>query len=313
MPSRAAVERARAQSTPTDDDDEGVDWSKVCKDCNYWQVIAKKNPKHRKFPLATLACLTACLVVYFNVEEHGIWYCGDISYCGDGGPWYAPLGAMFSHINENHLSTNMVMLVVLGWFFEFTEGHACFLCVAIGGALTGSILHGIQKPRSRVRGFSGADYAIMWAQVSILLLNWKEMPLRWLRLLVCIGMLGADIAMYYSTREQGGMSFESHLYGAIGGVCVAFCFGHNILWRRWEVSLVWIGFGGYVALCVIGFLGQQYAAAALASILILPLLVRAVLITRRICVLRDVDGDGKTEDWATEVDGALGRDDEVKA
>ena len=38
------------------------------------------------------------------------------------------------------------------------------------------------KSVSGVRGFSGALYSLMWAQLALLALNWKEMPYRLARL-----------------------------------------------------------------------------------------------------------------------------------
>jgi hypothetical protein len=188
---------------------------------------------------------------------------------------------MFSHNSEAHLWTNLTMLIILGWLLEFTEGPLFLLGVAIGGGLTGTALHGAFKSAS-VLGFSGADYAIMWAQLSLLALNWREMPLRWCRLLVCVCLLLGDV-IAYATSRQFGTSYESHLFGAFGGIFLALCFGHNVHWLRWEVGLVWLGAVGYSTLVIIGLAGEQYAAAGLASPLVPMLLVRAVRVTRRVC------------------------------
>ena len=245
--------------------------------CTYWKIIITKNPKHRRAPATTAVVAFICLAVYYLHPEHGVAYTP-----GPGGDWYSAPYAAVSHTSSNHLWMNVVMLLILGWFLEFTEGHLLMSCVVWGGSLIGTALHGAVKPGVRVRGLSGADYAVMWSQLSLLALNWSEMPLRWGRLFACVLLLAADVVVYHVDRPVG-VSYESHLFGALAGVCISLCFGHNVIWRRWEVALVWLGLVGYVVLCVVGAACEQPAASGLAALLAPALLVRAVLISRRLC------------------------------
>ena len=243
----------------------------------YWHDILA-NPRARRPPLVTISYLVTCIAVFYLVPGHGLAYDP-----GPDGPWYGALAAMCSHVNEEHLWTNGVMLILLGWFLEFTEGFRHTASVIYGGGLLGAALHGALKPDRRVRGASGAIYGVMWSQLSLLALNWKEMPLRWARLIVCITLLVFDVAVYWFER-RANLSYESHLFGAAAGVCVALVLGKNVKLRRRELTFIWAGVGGYAALVTVGYVQMQFAASLLASALLPVLVLRAAVTTRRALV-----------------------------
>ena len=54
-------------------------------------------------------------------------------------------------------------------------------------------MHGVAKPTVLVRGASGVIYGVMWSQLSLLTLNWNEMPGAAGRLLMCVLLLVADV------------------------------------------------------------------------------------------------------------------------
>ena len=260
------------------DEAEEIDVNWVYKNCSYWVYILAKNPKHRRFPIMTSICFLTCVIVFFGADG-GTWF-------GRDSEWYSSIVAMVSHVNQEHLWSNMVMLVLLGYFFEFTEGILVLLCVLWGGGLVGFALHGIAKPNVRVRGASGAIYGVMWAQFSLLALNWREMPARWVRLIICLLLLTSDVAIYWFWRRPG-ISYSSHCFGALGGLAVSLVFGQNVKLRKWEVSLVWFGVALYATLVVIGLAGAEEAgghplyASAFAAALMPALVIRAALTTQR--------------------------------
>ena len=153
-------------------------------------------------------------------------------------------------------------------------------CVGWGSGLLGSALHGAIKPGRNVRGASGAIYGVMAAQLGLLLNNWTEMPARWVRLFICVLMTGCDVGIWWFDRRKG-LSYESHLFGALAGVCVAAVLGKNVRLRRHELLFIWSGFGGYVSMVVAGIICEQYFAASLASVIIPVLLFRAGYETRK--------------------------------
>ena len=137
---------------------------------NYWHKILA-NPRSRRPPLSTLATITAMIIVHFTVGPFSPW----MSYTPDG-PWYCVISAMFSHVSDSHLWMNVLMLGFLGTFLEFTEGSRHVASVIAGGGFLGAASHGAFRPWIRVRGTSGAVYAVMASQLSLLSLNWHEVP-----------------------------------------------------------------------------------------------------------------------------------------
>lgn len=250
---------------------------KVAQD--YWQAVLA-NPRARRPPLVTIAFIACCIAVFNTDENHGMPYTP-----GPSGPWYGALVAMVSHLNFAHITQNMIMLALLGYFLEFTEGFRHVATVLWGGGCLGAAFHGVFVPSMKVRGASGAIYGVMWSQLSLLLLNWNEMPLRWVRLVLCTLLLSMDI-FFFVTDRKPGLSYMSHFFGACAGTCVALVLGRNVQLRRREVLLHWLGVGGYTSLCIIALVGQQYAAAGLAGALIPVLLLRAAHLSRRAFVLK---------------------------
>ena len=169
---------------------------------HYWHDVCA-NPRASRPPLVTLAYAVACIVVFY-ADDRGEWY-----RAGERSPWYGSLYAMVSHVNEEHLWQNVFMLTLLGWFLEATEGARHVASVAYAGGLLGAAYHGIARPHVIVKGASGAIYAIMWSQLSLLALNWFEMPKRWLRLALIVLLFSCDAGIYWCERRPN-LSNESH-------------------------------------------------------------------------------------------------------
>ena len=256
---------------------------------NYWSEILS-NPRSRRPPFATLLYVGALVGVYAGVPGHGIWY------DPRGGPWWSALGAMCSHVDAEHLVANVCMLLLLGRFLEFTEGFRHVLAVVWAGGLLGCALHGAARPSVRVRGASGAAYAVMWAQLALLALNWSEMPARWVRLSLCVLFFGVDVGVYWFDR-QPGLSYSAHLGGAAAGVAAALVLGRNVRPRRRDLPLGYAGVATYAALVGIGLGWRQTAPSALAAALLPVLALRTAWHTRR--ALRPAshppkEGEGRT-------------------
>ena len=268
----------------------------LMRDCKYWFVICKEK-KFRRPPLITASLLTAMFTVYYVADEGN--KPGDsaralIYIPGPDHEWYRSLSAMFSHVNDNHLVMNAIMLFLLGSLFEFTEGIVKTACCTWGGGTLGFALHGAMKPNTMVRGMSGAIYGIMFAQISLLALNWVEMGARWARALIIAILLGVDIVTYLNWKTPG-VSYEAHCFGALAGICVALVLGRNLRLRKWEITMTWGGVLGYVALVVAAFAGNQLSAALLASALIPILVGYAIYLTAKAWHLECCKPDSEME------------------
>ena len=245
----------------------------------YWQAILE-NPRSRRPPLVSIAALLTICVVFYTDQG--------MAYSPRSEPWFRSLLAIFSHVNDTHLWHNILMLTFVGPFLEFTEGFRVMACCVLFGGLMGEAIHGVVKPNTPVRGISGAIYAVWASQLSLLALNWKEMPLRYLRLLICVVLVSSDVILYVAAR-QPGISYTSHLAGATAGCCISLVLGKNVRLHRFEVLLGWLGALGYVSLVTIGFFGGSLMPAAFASLAVPFLLVRVSLTTWRAFVLGKTD------------------------
>ena len=260
-------------SATTLTDAEKEDVQVVLRDCKYWLAVCR-GPQARRPCVITLALLGVMIGVYYVAGEGSTP--GDSAKAliyrpGPDQDWYRSLSAMFSHVNDEHLWMNSIMLFLLGGLFELTEGIVHTGCCVWAGGTLGFALHGVHSPNTLVRGMSGAIYAIMFAQVSLLALNWKEMPGRWGRLFI-IGVLGGvDIVGFMLWRSER-TSYAAHCFGALAGICVALVLGKNVRLRKWEISMTWAGCGGYAALVATALIGEQTSAGLLAGAL-LPVLV----------------------------------------
>ena len=92
------------------------------------------------------------------------------------------------------------------------------------------------------------------------------------------------MGVYWFERRKG-TSYESHLFGAAAGVCIALVLGRNVHLERSEVLIIWLGAGGYATLDILGFVYQQYAASGLAAML-LPFLVWRALERTKTALLK---------------------------
>lgn len=247
----------------------------------YWTSVIE-NPRSRRPPLVIFSVLAAIIVVHY-ATNHGANSMGYTPH----GPWYCVLGALFSHLSDAHLWNNAIMLLLVGWFLEMTEGSRHVASVVLGSACLGSAMHGAMMPRVRVRGASGAIYGLMASQLSLLALNCSAFsaPERLVRLVICATVLSYEF-ISWKLHYMQGVSYYSHVGGAIAGLCISLCFAKITRLRRRDVVLLWGGTGGYAALVGLAFSFGQLSAAALASSLGPFLVVRAALTSHRALVKR---------------------------
>ena len=231
-----------------------------------------ENPRSRRMPLVTLSTLIVMI---------GVHYAGDggVSYVADG-PWYGAPGSVFSHASDEHLWFNCVMLMALGPLFELTEGVRHTASVIGGGGILGAAMHGCKNPGVPLRGTSGAIYAIMASQLSLLAQNWHEMTFRWLRLFSCAAVVSLEILLYLMNNEAT-ISYWSHYGGAMAGIFTSLIFCRIVRLRRRDVALMWLGMAGYSALVMFAFSRQQVTPAIFGALLIPFLAARVLLNTQR--------------------------------
>ena len=158
----------------------GVDF---CRMPLAWAVIARTLLFRGPFAVLAL-CLALVLLHYVSEQsfkDDNLY----IAHPRNANVWYTPFTANLIHVDKTHLWTNVIMFAVAGWMLELTEGHLQVFEICIGSGVTAVAFHGVWAASGNgVCGFSGAVYGVVWSQLALLALNWKEMPGRWLRTLL---------------------------------------------------------------------------------------------------------------------------------
>lgn len=175
-------------------------------------------------------------------------------------------------VDEAHLWKNVVLLLLSGALLESSEQALHAFEVAYGGGVLSVAGHGATSSL-RIRGASGAVYAILWSQASLLLLNWSEMPTRHLRLLGLVLLLALEVLMFVWLGRETRTSYAGHAFGAVAGIAISLVSGRNVRFHHWELALNLLGLALYLCILVVALATSQYAATLWASALVPLLLV----------------------------------------
>lgn len=221
--------------------------------------------------------LVAVMVVCFYVWP-GPWYAQEpelqrtFAYSSDPAlPWYNVFTPFACQADLMHLVNNVVMVLFAGVLLELTEGSLRLLCIAWGSQALAMGCHGAFDGRLVV-GASGASYGFVWAQLALLLLNWREMSFRVMRLNSMILMMGMDlIYIFLVDGYRESIAVWAHAGGAIGGICVAIILGVNVRRLAHEVVLNVLGVLVYIALCMVLLAHDQHRAGFCAAALLVIL------------------------------------------
>lgn len=137
----------------------------------------------------------------------------------------AMLGALFAHANSTHLMNNLFTGLAIGAWVEAMHGHMRFTLIYFATGLAGTLSYraawcadGAHTPVSYV-GASPAVYGLMGASAAHILLNWREIPLRVLWLLIAITVLTTDVLMYVF-MPRANIAYSSHVGGGVCGLLI---------------------------------------------------------------------------------------------
>lgn len=150
--------------------------------------------------------------------------------------------AMMAHVDVAHLANNLVAQLLLGAFVETLHGHWRFLLVYLVSGVGGALLYRARwclyyaPTPVRLLGASGAVYGLMGAFGSHLLLNWAEVPTRWVWLAVACAVLCADLVIYaYDPLPR--VAYSAHVGGALYGLGIGLVVLRNVRPLRHEAAL----------------------------------------------------------------------------
>lgn len=104
------------------------------------------------------------------------------------------------HVGYMHLISNLVMQLVLGLSLELVHKGLRIGALFLLGAFTGALLFWVFDPKVYLAGASGGVYALLTAHLADVILNWSEMPFRWVRVLIFSSFVSVDFG--YAAYER---------------------------------------------------------------------------------------------------------------
>ncbi|CAI5446660.1 unnamed protein product [Caenorhabditis angaria] len=144
----------------------------------------------------------------------------------------------FLHAGLNHLLGNCIMQLLVGLPLEVAHKSwriAPLYLLAVG---SGALLQYAIDTKSLLVGASAGVYALIFAHIANVILNWHEMPFRWARVIVLGTFVsydfGAAIWRRFYEEECDQISHSAHISGAITGLLFGYCILYNVVEHKIE-------------------------------------------------------------------------------
>ncbi|XP_043224699.1 rhomboid-related protein 3-like isoform X2 [Amphibalanus amphitrite] len=166
------------------------------------------------------------------------------------------LSYMFVHVGYVHITTNMLVQLLVGLPLELVHRWWRIAIVYLCGVLAGSLGTSVFDPKVFLAGASGGVYAILAAHLADLIMNWAEMELAIVRLLFLMVLVGTDVgvAVYgrYTGTGNNQVSYTAHLAGALAGVLIGNVVLRNLRVHKWERVVWWASLVAFLVLVLAG-------------------------------------------------------------
>lgn len=159
---------------------------------------------------------------------------------------------MFVHVGVIHLVVNLLVQLLLGFPLEMVHHWWRVLIVYIAGVVAGSLCTSVTDPYIRLAGASGGVYAVLFAHISTIIMNWSEMKWAIYQLAILLVMIFADVgtAIYdrYVMDKEKSIGYAAHFAGALAGLLVGINVLRNLRVKSWEKKVWWISICIYLIL-----------------------------------------------------------------
>lgn len=198
----------------------------------------QREPR-RQIPVVTIVLVAANVLMFIAAEVRGSSLDGD--HMIQMGAMYEPafvqgreyfriITCFFLHFGMDHLTNNMVSLLVLGYTLELEIGRVWFgfiyLCSGVIASLV-SVWYHLHTGQEVVScGASGAIYGLMGVLLVLLVCNWEKMREQIVRFVLY------SILSFGSGMLDTGIDNAAHLGGFAGGAFL--CIIMYIVKRRKE-------------------------------------------------------------------------------
>ncbi|XP_068228946.1 rhomboid-related protein 1-like isoform X2 [Palaemon carinicauda] len=162
------------------------------------------------------------------------------------------------HSGWVHLVNNLIVQVVLGVLLELVHKWWRVLLIYLSGVVLGAVLHSLFTPGSYLAGASGGVYAVEYAHLGNLFLNWSEMEANWAQLIVMLIIISLDFGYAfwdtYLAATPSHTGHMAHFGGALAGVLVGVFVLRNLRKEKWERIFQWISIAVFFAVVIVGII-----------------------------------------------------------
>ncbi|XP_045612568.2 rhomboid-related protein 1 isoform X1 [Procambarus clarkii] len=160
------------------------------------------------------------------------------------------------HSGWVHLVNNLAVQMVLGVLLELVHTWRVAV-IYLAGVVAGSLAHSLYTPTFILCGASGGVYAVEYAHLGNLLMNWSEMEVPWIQLTVILVVMSLDLGYAVwdtTTNPNTSTGHMAHLAGAMAGLLVGVVVLRNLHKERWETYCWWTSLVLFLVLVTSGVL-----------------------------------------------------------
>lgn len=152
---------------------------------------------------------------------------------------------MLVHAGISHILSNVIVQLLLGIPLELVHGSLRIMGIYIIGVIAGSLGSSVFNVGIYLVGASGGDFALMFAFLANVIMNWDSMKLFYaiMRVSLVSVFIIADFASalyryYGDTGSADRVSYAAHLAGALAGLLCGFFLLKNFKTQKWEDILM---------------------------------------------------------------------------
>lgn len=167
---------------------------------------------------------------------------------------------MLLHAGVMHLAANCIMQLAIGIPLELVHGSLRIMGIYMLGVLAGSLGSSVFDVGTYLVGASGGDFALMFAFLSNIIMNWDYMkrPFAIGRLVAVLTLIFADfgMALYrrygeFTDETANRTSYAAHLAGAVAGLTMGIAILNNFKRQKWEDILLKVSIAIFVVIVLV--------------------------------------------------------------
>ena len=167
----------------------------------------------------------------------------------------------FNHAGWSHLFSNMLFQFSLGSLIETVHGTRDVIVIYFSGVVMGACTGLAMSPDKMTVGASGGDYALVFAYLANLIINWDSMVAgkvwKWVRLVFLVWFIGMDVWNFFANK-MASVSIGGHLGGAIVGLTLGLYVLENFYQSRGEKYVQYIGLSLFICFVIFSICWQSF-------------------------------------------------------